>query len=138
MRVVPPYCQAREIKSVSVSARGRFLRLVLHECYANRLNTFKQVGVIAVLLLGRQRQQPQSQSQQQQLHRAPSGLSLAHPSEMGITDDEIIDAIHDVRARKQHAIEVEDFEEVRPAVAEGCTRASLRVPACAFISIYIL
>ncbi|KAJ1451288.1 hypothetical protein M885DRAFT_530203 [Pelagophyceae sp. CCMP2097] len=44
--------QARELKSVYLECRGRFLKLVVHRCHINRQNLFNQVGLVAVNLLG--------------------------------------------------------------------------------------
>ena len=44
--------KARELKSVYLKARGQFLKLLLHRCYANPLNLFSQVGLIAINALG--------------------------------------------------------------------------------------
>ncbi|XP_046386698.1 centrosomal protein of 104 kDa isoform X2 [Ischnura elegans] len=44
--------KARELKSVSVSCTGRYLRLLLHSNHQNALNTWNQVGLVAVNLLG--------------------------------------------------------------------------------------
>ncbi|XP_071448433.1 centrosomal protein of 104 kDa [Hetaerina americana] len=44
--------KARELKSVSVSCTGRYLRLLLHANHQNALNTWNQVGLVAVNLLG--------------------------------------------------------------------------------------
>ncbi|KAJ8608429.1 hypothetical protein CTAYLR_010332 [Chrysophaeum taylorii] len=44
--------RARELKSVYVRARGRYLRLVAHKCHVNRENLFNQVGIVAVNVIG--------------------------------------------------------------------------------------
>ncbi|CAL8106994.1 unnamed protein product [Calicophoron daubneyi] len=44
--------RVRELKSVHVDASGSFVRLLLHKSYANRLNNYDQVGIIAINLLG--------------------------------------------------------------------------------------
>jgi centrosomal protein CEP104 len=49
--------KARELKSVYLKARGQFLKLLLHRCYANPLNLFSQVGLIAINALGQPAQQ---------------------------------------------------------------------------------
>ena len=44
--------QARELKSVYLDCKGRYLKLLVHRCYINRHNLFNQVGVIAINALG--------------------------------------------------------------------------------------
>ncbi|KAM3573336.1 hypothetical protein VYU27_004695 [Nannochloropsis oceanica] len=44
--------QARELKSVFLSCSGRYLKLIIHQCYVNKYNLFNQVGLIAINLLG--------------------------------------------------------------------------------------
>jgi centrosomal protein CEP104 len=45
--------QAREQKYVSVNERGMVLRVVMHECHANPLNRFGQVGIVSLQVEGR-------------------------------------------------------------------------------------
>lgn len=44
--------QARELKTVFIDHIGSFLRLVINENHKNKHNTFNQVGIVAVSLLG--------------------------------------------------------------------------------------
>jgi centrosomal protein CEP104 len=44
--------QARELKTVFIDHVGSFLRLVINENHKNKHNTFNQVGIVAVSLLG--------------------------------------------------------------------------------------
>ena len=44
--------QAREQKYVSVNERGTVLRVVMHECHANPLNRFGQVGIVSLQVEG--------------------------------------------------------------------------------------
>lgn len=44
--------QARELKSVYIDHRARFLRIKLHKCHVNKYNLVNQVGLIAVNVLG--------------------------------------------------------------------------------------
>ncbi len=43
---------ARELKSVYVSATGRYLKMVIQGCHPNSINTFNQVGIVAINVLG--------------------------------------------------------------------------------------
>ena len=46
------YCifrhQARELKSVYVDAKGRYLKFVMHCCHVNQANLFNQIGIVAL------------------------------------------------------------------------------------------
>ncbi len=44
--------KARELKSVHVDAEGTFLKLVVHKNFVNKLNTYNQVGLIALNVIG--------------------------------------------------------------------------------------
>ncbi len=44
--------QARELKTVFIDHIGSFLRLIINENHKNKHNTFNQVGIVAVSLLG--------------------------------------------------------------------------------------
>ena len=45
--------QARELKSIKVGgAEASFVKLVLHECHENDLNTDNQVGIVSISCLG--------------------------------------------------------------------------------------
>eukprot|EP01039_Chlorochromonas_danica_P000180 gene180-190_t len=44
--------QARELKTVFVDNMGSFLKLLIFENHVNKMNTFNQVGVVALSLLG--------------------------------------------------------------------------------------
>ncbi|XP_024402111.1 uncharacterized protein [Physcomitrium patens] len=44
--------QARELKSVYVDSSAATIRLLLHNCYTNKLNIFNQVGLMAVIITG--------------------------------------------------------------------------------------
>lgn len=44
--------QARELKTVYVDAEGTFVKFVLFKNYANELNFFGQVGIVAINLMG--------------------------------------------------------------------------------------
>ncbi|GAA5810298.1 hypothetical protein MFLAVUS_003718 [Mucor flavus] len=44
--------RARELKSIKINADGEYVRLVIRNCHKNRLNTFNQVGVLLINVLG--------------------------------------------------------------------------------------
>lgn len=44
--------KARELKSVHVDAEGTFLKFVVHKNFVNKLNTYNQVGLIALNVIG--------------------------------------------------------------------------------------
>ncbi|KAG0170146.1 hypothetical protein DFQ29_009418 [Apophysomyces sp. BC1021] len=44
--------RARELKSIKVNADGEYIRLVIRNCHRNRLNTYRQVGLLALNVLG--------------------------------------------------------------------------------------
>ncbi|KAG2223406.1 hypothetical protein INT45_001712 [Circinella minor] len=44
--------RARELKSIKVNVDGEYVRLVVRSCHRNRLNTYNQVGVLALNILG--------------------------------------------------------------------------------------
>ncbi|KAG2192917.1 hypothetical protein INT46_009323 [Mucor plumbeus] len=44
--------RARELKSIKINADGEYVRLVVRNCHRNRLNTYNQVGILALNILG--------------------------------------------------------------------------------------
>ncbi|KAF7722353.1 hypothetical protein EC973_003197 [Apophysomyces ossiformis] len=44
--------RARELKSIKVNADGEYIRLVIRNCHRNRLNTYNQVGLLALNVQG--------------------------------------------------------------------------------------
>merc|ERR1711871_986873 len=44
--------QARELKTVYLEHVRNFVKLVIHQCHANKYNLFNQVGIVAVNLIG--------------------------------------------------------------------------------------
>ncbi|CEP16010.1 hypothetical protein [Parasitella parasitica] len=44
--------RARELKSIKINVDGEFVRLVIRNCHRNRLNTYNQVGILALNILG--------------------------------------------------------------------------------------
>ncbi|ORX61854.1 hypothetical protein DM01DRAFT_1331327 [Hesseltinella vesiculosa] len=44
--------RARELKSIKINADGEYIRLVVRQCHQNRLNTYNQVGLLALNVLG--------------------------------------------------------------------------------------
>ncbi|KAI8388725.1 uncharacterized protein BYT42DRAFT_244737 [Radiomyces spectabilis] len=49
--------RARELKSIKVNADGEYIRLVIRSCYRNRLNTYNQVGLLAITVFGQSHQE---------------------------------------------------------------------------------
>ncbi|XP_040143740.2 centrosomal protein of 104 kDa isoform X2 [Ictidomys tridecemlineatus] len=45
-------CKARELKSVYVDAVGQFLKLIFHQNHVNKYNTYNQVALVAVNIIG--------------------------------------------------------------------------------------
>ncbi|KAI9313238.1 hypothetical protein BX666DRAFT_1981026 [Dichotomocladium elegans] len=54
--------RARELKSIKVNTDGEYVRLVIRSCHRNRLNTYNQVGILALNIQG--------QPLRQELHAA--------------------------------------------------------------------
>ncbi|CAO3674612.1 unnamed protein product [Rhizopus microsporus] len=44
--------RARELKSIKINMEGEYVRLVIRNCHRNRLNTYNQVGILAIKVLG--------------------------------------------------------------------------------------
>jgi centrosomal protein CEP104 len=44
--------QARELKSVYVTAEAVLLKLIFHQCHLNNFNVFNQIGIIALNCIG--------------------------------------------------------------------------------------
>jgi centrosomal protein CEP104 len=44
--------QARELKSVYVTAEAVLLKLIFHQCHLNNFNVFNQIGLIALNVIG--------------------------------------------------------------------------------------
>ncbi|RCI04153.1 hypothetical protein CU098_000103, partial [Rhizopus stolonifer] len=44
--------RARELKSIKINTDGEYVRLVIRNCHRNRLNTYNQVGILALNILG--------------------------------------------------------------------------------------
>ncbi|KAI8362787.1 hypothetical protein BD560DRAFT_437071 [Blakeslea trispora] len=44
--------RARELKSIKINADGEYVRLVIRNCHHNRLNTYNQVGILALNVIG--------------------------------------------------------------------------------------
>ncbi|EPB90954.1 hypothetical protein HMPREF1544_02208 [Mucor circinelloides 1006PhL] len=76
--------QDRELKSIKIQADCEYIRLVMKGCHGNRLNIYKQVGILAINILGYPLQQ------QQQAHETlasvqPSPAAVAAYSRPNIT-----------------------------------------------------
>ena len=44
--------QARELKTVYIDVKGKYIKLIVHKNHPNKLNVYNQVGIVAVNLLG--------------------------------------------------------------------------------------
>lgn len=44
--------KARELKSVYISSKGNFLKLLIKNCHQNNINLYNQVGIVAINVMG--------------------------------------------------------------------------------------
>ncbi|CAO3646454.1 unnamed protein product [Cunninghamella blakesleeana] len=61
--------RARELKSIKINADGEYIRLVVRNCHQNRLNTYNQVGILALNILGYPLMHNDPSMQQKQIPR---------------------------------------------------------------------
>jgi centrosomal protein CEP104 len=99
--------KARELKSVYVHARGRWLKLVLKKAHVNTINLFNQVGIVCVNVVG-----PTTKDQEQPLDDLATGMAV---------DETTQHQLQEFHRRKAAAIEREDYEEAKrlKAAIEG-------------------
>ncbi|XP_024540141.1 centrosomal protein of 104 kDa-like [Selaginella moellendorffii] len=115
--------QARELKSIQINAPASSLRLVLHNCYSNKLNVYNQVGIVALVVTG----DPLSEEQiimHQLRHTIPSEsprqkiLEKKTKPRGGVSESANVDCITGQRIQrlqqeKQQAVEEEDYDEAK-------------------------
>lgn len=100
--------QARELKSVYVDYECIKIKIILHRCYVNQLNTFCQVGLIALNILGQH-------TVENPLEQNPN---FKYTQDNKLEDEMIYDPITLKRLKalykaKDRAVDVEDFEEAK-------------------------
>lgn len=117
--------KARELKSVYVNARGNFLKLTIKKCYANQINQFNQVGIIAINVVGTQSTGTPSVPQLM----GPAGHPVAASSSSNggnanmnmihslmsqyNCDEKTAEKIFDLEKSKSRAIAAEDYDEAK-------------------------
>ncbi|QDZ20320.1 centrosomal protein [Chloropicon primus] len=122
--------QARELKSVHINTKALLLRFVLQECHMNRLNSYGQVGIVAINIKGEPMveyngggvahlqqamhnmemmggQMDRAPVLQQAVPKAPTPFSL-----QGF-DPLTASIIADVERAKTYAVEQEDYDEAK-------------------------
>lgn len=112
---------ARELKSVYVDFFAHFLKLQITKCYTNKLNNFKQVGIISIKCITSKPQAPEpilSSSQQsvqesdlageeKKVEHKPEAPKIAENAEM---DPTTMSELRILEHQKQKAVEIEDFD----------------------------
>jgi hypothetical protein len=104
--------QARELKSVYVSSEAQFVRLVIHDCYANPHNVTKQVCIVAVNFKGGSAGSAGGSS----LPAVPSRRDARSVHDLSLDmrmDPETAATIRQVSDMKDRAVADEDYETVR-------------------------
>lgn len=95
--------QARELKSVYVDAFSLLLKVVLHKCHVNKFNLYNQVGVIAINCMG-------------EISKAKQAVSDPDSStfeEMMQLDEVSLEKMKALKAAKDRAIKMEDYDEAK-------------------------
>eukprot|EP00392_Amoebophrya_sp_AT5.2_P004610 g4618.t1 len=134
--------QARELKSVYIDHKARFLRIRLHKCHLNKFNLTNQVSVIAINVLGEKlpdtRPALAQQGRAADIPHAGGAHVLAHPADAaapaatagppigsGIAaapasqdeyarfDPKIAEKLRALGKAKDHAVEVEDYNDAK-------------------------
>jgi len=127
--------QARELKTVYLQTRLRFLQLVIPGVHNNSLNVFKQAGIVAINVLGRPisslRSQPQvgpeealpyGQNQPRLQPQAPfagvGGPGVLPPQQPlpnlgGPMADKLLAEIKRLQKLKEDAVAIEDYDEAK-------------------------
>ena len=96
--------QARELKSVYVSADAVLLKLIFHKCHLNNFNVFNQIGLVALNCVG----EPVTMSRQADAS-LPSKSTQFMSNQQGL-DPETALQIRKLEAEKAKAIRDEDFD----------------------------
>jgi len=117
--------KARELKSVFLNTRGQFLKLVLHQCFANRRNVYSQVSIVAINAIGDgvARNQPPPARLQPYPGQPLSAMSpnraqsVRAASEVGsqFADNQAFDShtaskLKELRAEKVRALDQENYD----------------------------
>ncbi|CAD7941946.1 unnamed protein product [Amoebophrya sp. A120] len=122
--------QARELKSVYIDHKARFLRLRLHKCHLNKFNLTNQVSLVAINVLGENLPMPEPTSNFSSGTGAqvpPLASSFQKPLvEPGIMqassssskapdnyDPKIAEKLNALGKAKDHAVEIEDYQEAK-------------------------
>ena len=118
--------QARELKSVHINTKALLLRFVLQECHVNRLNSYNQVGLVAINIKGEPLmdvagiQQALSNMNVGEAadHRSPmlpgSGPpKAAVPFSLQSFDPLTASTIAEVQRAKEYAVSQEDYDEAK-------------------------
>ncbi|KAL9553121.1 hypothetical protein MBANPS3_003429 [Mucor bainieri] len=71
--------QDRELKSIKIQADCEYIRLVMKGCHGNRLNIHKQVGILAIHILGFPLQQQQAQESLASAQPSAAATPTAYP-----------------------------------------------------------
>ena len=95
--------QARELKSVYVDAFSLLLKIVLHKCHVNKYNLYNQVGLIAVNCMGEV-----SKAKQQVADKDNATFE-----EMMQLDEVSLEKLKVLKAAKDKAIKMEDYDEAK-------------------------
>lgn len=137
--------QARELKSVYIDAPADFLRLVVKECYENRLNLFNQTGLIAINVLG----WPEpSKARERQGAGAGAAAGMGSPTAQDLGsaraqggprdlatnmqyDPETVLRLQALASAKRQAVLLEDYEQARAAAAAAAVAPPRHDPRCA-------
>lgn len=103
---------ARELKTVFVDYVGKFLKLLINENHANKLNIYNQVGIIAVSVLGDEVEQ-EAKSVSKHVPRGPGAGAKSNPyndlSVDLILDPHTANKLRQLADAKNKAVEVEDY-----------------------------
>ncbi|BBN12830.1 centrosomal protein CEP104 [Marchantia polymorpha subsp. ruderalis] len=112
--------QARELKSIHVDAPAAVIRLVLHNCYNNKLNAYNQVGLVALIITG----EPLDEHQLLQIRQRGYSPLLQTPR-IQVPSSKVVDAnlhavdsftaarIHRLQKEKVTAVQDEDYDEAK-------------------------
>lgn len=110
--------KARELKSVFIDTRGRFLKMLLHKCYVNKFNLFNQVGVVALNVLGDVPNRYSEGISQYSDSKQSDSIIPPMSGQEEFAVDMKLDAItasrlKQLREEKRSAVASEDYEEAK-------------------------
>ncbi|KAK4519903.1 Oxysterol-binding protein 4 [Mucor velutinosus] len=92
--------QDRELKSIKIQADCEYIRLVMKGCYGNRLNIHKQVGILAINILGFPLQRQQQAQETLASAQSPAEATTVYPH-------------HKIASQLQQSDEEEEEEDSR-------------------------